>query len=307
MNQQDPFGEKRLCLKANLHMHTTGSDGKFTAQEITDLYANHDYDVLAFTDHRVAAQLDDVNPRDMVFIPGMEIHPAGPRNIMLHFVALDLPSDFVNPDGLSWRQCLDAVQAVGGKAILAHPHWCGLNTAEIHELLETGSFLGMEVYNTSTRYIGKQFNMCLWDNVLDLGIKIPAVAVDDTHNPQDLFYGWTMICARERTRSSVMEALSEGHFYSSMGPVFHKIEFKERCLSVECSPVEELIFVMNKSAGCCGHICDIDACVRDGKYIPGVQKTVTSFSAEIPDGVKYVRCQIKDGAGKYAWTNPFYL
>lgn len=39
--------------KANLHCHTTLSDGKLTPEEIKEAYKSRGYQVVAFTDHRV--------------------------------------------------------------------------------------------------------------------------------------------------------------------------------------------------------------------------------------------------------------
>ena len=40
-------------FKANLHCHTTISDGSMTPEEIKEAYTSHGYSVVAFTDHDV--------------------------------------------------------------------------------------------------------------------------------------------------------------------------------------------------------------------------------------------------------------
>lgn len=37
--------------KANLHCHTTLSDGKMTAEEVKEYYLKNGYNIVAFTDH----------------------------------------------------------------------------------------------------------------------------------------------------------------------------------------------------------------------------------------------------------------
>ena len=37
--------------KANLHCHSTVSDGKLTPAELKDAYKNHGYSILCITDH----------------------------------------------------------------------------------------------------------------------------------------------------------------------------------------------------------------------------------------------------------------
>ena len=39
--------------KANLHCHTTVSDGKRTPEEIKELYMRNGYSIVAYTDHEV--------------------------------------------------------------------------------------------------------------------------------------------------------------------------------------------------------------------------------------------------------------
>ena len=47
------IGNKGNFYKANLHTHTTVSDGRFTPEEIKNLYLEKGYSVVAFTDHNV--------------------------------------------------------------------------------------------------------------------------------------------------------------------------------------------------------------------------------------------------------------
>ena len=88
------YGETRLALKANLHSHTTNSDGKIAPQDLIRMYAEQNYQVLALTDHR---QIHDPSPYDncgMILIPGGELHPDNPGHMRWHIVALNCPLDF---------------------------------------------------------------------------------------------------------------------------------------------------------------------------------------------------------------------
>ena len=59
--------------------------------------------------------------------------------------------------------------------------------------------------------------MQVWDELSDAGIVLPAVAVDDTHRPRDLFKGWTMIAAKDASPASLLKALKRGEFYATQG------------------------------------------------------------------------------------------
>jgi len=46
--------------KANMHTHTTISDGKFTPEEIKQLYMEKGYSIVAYTDHEVMMSNNDL-------------------------------------------------------------------------------------------------------------------------------------------------------------------------------------------------------------------------------------------------------
>ncbi len=301
----DFFGEELNSYKANLHTHSTTSDGSYPIQEVVNLYRAEGYDILAATDHRITNKVSEIDAGGLLLISGMEIHPVGPRGILLHLVALNVPEDFENPSDLPYQEAIDRVIEAGGKCILAHPYWSGFNSNDIMQLK---NLIAIEVYNTSTRYIGKAYNMAIWDNILQLGYQLPAIAVDDTHRTPDFFRGWTMICARENTAAAIMEALQKGSFYASQGPVIRRIDFKDHIFSIECSPCQELIVMGDCSFGQCGIVPDFET-ADIKKLKKGEAKEMASYTVEIPDnaGLTYIRCQLKDRAGNYAWSAPINL
>ncbi len=299
----DFFGAELNTYKANFHMHSTVSDGKFSLPELVNLYREKGYDILAATDHYIANRVSGIDSGDLLLMSGMEFHPIGPRGLRLHFVALNVPEDFEDPSGLAYQKGIERVRKAGGGCILAHPYWSGFNCVDI---MKIKNLIAIEVFNTDTRYIGKAYNMQVWDNILQLGYHLPAVAVDDTHNPRDFFGGWTMICAREKTPEAVMDALKNGSFYASQGPVFHKISFENNIFSVECSPCEELIVMGNCSFGRCGNMPGFEAATLEKI---NESKEITFYETEIPDveDLTYLRCQIKDKNGRYAWSSPITI
>ena len=65
-------GEKTY-YKANLHCHSTFSDGTKTPQEIKDFYMAHGYSVVAYTDHNVYICHDELTDENFVTMHGVEI------------------------------------------------------------------------------------------------------------------------------------------------------------------------------------------------------------------------------------------
>lgn len=296
------YGKKLDCFRANLHMHSTTSDGQLTLPEVCRIYADEGYDVLAATDHRAANRVSDVDTGDLLLISGMEIHPKGPRGITLHLVALNVPEDFQDPSSLPFQDAIEAVRAAGGECILAHPYWSGLNAVEI---MEFKNLIGIEVYNTSARYIGKAYNMQVWDDLLARGYVLPAVAVDDIHRLRDLFRGWTMIGAEAKTPAAIMAALKSGSYYATQGPEFHRLAFENRRFSVACSPCTEIMIMGDNSFGKCGVVPAFDPASPAQAKHPDVEER-TFFEADIPagSGITYIRCQIADRKGRMAWSAP---
>ena len=70
--------ESGRFYKANLHTHTTVSDGCKTPEEIKEIYKAHGYSVVAFTDHDVMIEHSDLNDEDFLAITSHEVETNGP-------------------------------------------------------------------------------------------------------------------------------------------------------------------------------------------------------------------------------------
>ena len=60
--------------KANLHSHSTVSDGKKTPEELKEMYKRHGYSILAITDHEVPCNHSDLNDSEFLTITGYEAY-----------------------------------------------------------------------------------------------------------------------------------------------------------------------------------------------------------------------------------------
>ena len=287
------FGKELPVFKANLHTHTNLSDGGYTAEEIIDLYSGNGYDVLAFTDHRKPNKVSSFDGKGMTLISGIELHPDGPRGIKWHLLGLNVPEDLPG----EYNTADDAVTAVlvaGGIVFCAHPHWCGLTSQDV---LRLHGLSGIEVYNTSCRFIGKDYNDQCWDELTGAGFIHGALAVDDTHSSCHLFGGWTMIAAEDKSVPSIMNALAQGNYYATQGPEFYSLELEGRVFKAEFSEAVEVNLIGINSTGVCITAPDYP------NY--GDNITLTSFERELPPHIKgVVRCRIRNKEGKYAWTPP---
>ena len=298
IQQADSKAEELTVLKANLHTHTTNSDGTFSPSEVIGFYADAGYDVLAFTDHRTTNRVSEYDAEGMTLLSGIELHPAGPRGIPWHILAIGIPENFSCTHPESGQQAVDAVRQAGGVAFAAHPYWCGFTAAEVMTL---NGIAGIEVYNTSTRYIGKEYNMTIWDETLDAGRNYTALAVDDVHGKRDLFRGWTMICAKSRQCRDILDALGNGSFYATQGPEFHRISFHDGIFEAEFTPCAAAVLVGRQSSGYCAAIEAPDG--------PGTWREVSQMRIDLRQAQpgSYFRCQLRDASGRMAWSNPFRI
>ena len=286
----NPFDSPGQWLKANLHTHTTTSDGDMPAAERCRQYREHGYQVLALTDHDQTNDLSGLSTDEFLVISGFETHPPSSDMGHYHFVCLDLPRGFHFVGEPDAQGRIDAVKAAGGEVIIGHPYWCGMNVS--HLLPLQGAF-AMEVYNATCAKSGKGYSSVHWDDLLDAGRILPAVAVDDVHHGRDIFMGWTMIKARELTVPAVMDALRTGCYYSSCGPVIEDARIEDGKLRVRCSPAMEIHFLAQRSWG--------ETFYADGGEL------LTSAECPVDPSWNYVRVEVIDSQLNHAWTNPFIL
>lgn len=297
------FGRELNVYKANLHTHSTVSDGKYTPQEVIEHYAAQGYDVLAFTDHRKTNPVSTYDGKGMTLLSGIELHPhiMEPREIHWHLLSLGVPEDFPYGDDSNFKtaqEAVDAVNAAGGMVFCAHPYWCGLTSLDVKNNLK--NILGIEVFNSSCRYIGREFNMQSWDELLEAGCRYNALAVDDVHSQSDLFGGYTCILAENKEPQSLLNAIRKGDFYASMGPEFKKITFENGILEAEFSPCVKVNVLANASSGYCAS--------WDNYLHPENPEEYTSLKKDFSQWKNcYIRIQIQDKNGKYAWSNPIWL
>ena len=296
----DFYGKNLSAYKANLHTHSTISDGRYTPQEMIRFYSEKGYYVIALTDHRKYNHLESLDSCGMTLLSGIELHPEGPRNTCWHLLCLGVPENSVPGDttGTPVQAVIDRVKAAGGIVFAAHPYWCGYQHDNVTSLK---GLSGTEVWNTSCRYIGKAYNMQIWDDMLMHGSRYTALAVDDAHSDMDMFMGWTTICAPDPSPESLLKALENGNFYSSTGPEFSRLSWKNNILEAEFSPCCEVTVLSSAYFG-----WSIRREEEEGALATGLKLDLSGKTELFPQ-YRYLRIQLRDRSGKYAWSMPIYL
>jgi len=215
----------RKPLLAELHAHTTWSDGILTPGELVDLYGRAGFDVLAITDHVVRsevgchvraetfrdylAQIDAEAERartqhGMLVLPGVEltVENSDPRRAG-HAVAVGL-REFVSVDG-GLEAALGDARAAGAALIAVHPYsleaasasirgtaWFADNPERAAEVVDR-----FELFNREEGF----------DWVAQRRLRF--VATGDFHVPEHLF-SWKTLLACDRDERAVIEKLRSG-------------------------------------------------------------------------------------------------
>ncbi len=286
----NPFEARGEWLKGNLHTHTTLSDGRLTPQERVEAYRARGYGFLALTDHERLADIESLKADGLIVIRGIEFGSPNPiGGEPYHLVGLDVPAGFEPPATRHIQTLVDAINAAGGKAILAHPYWCGQS---INDLELVQDYLGVEVYNaTCHRGIGKGTSAVQWDDLLSQRKAVVGIAVDDAHHAtRDAYQGWVVARCAERSKAAVMEALVRGRFYSTCGPTIESIRVEDRRVTARTSPVASISLVCNGAQG--GHVYREDG------------EPITEAEFRLNGSEIFARIECTDAAGRTAWSNP---
>ena len=141
--------------KADLHMHSTYSDGSGTIRQILEhVQKNTDLDVIALTDHDVidgslrARDLWEAGSYRFDFVVGEEVS-TNEGHLLGLYIEKKIPS------GLSMERSIDLIHEQGGLAIVAHPlhrlfrHSCQREVLDrIHQSADVW-LDGIETWNAS--------------------------------------------------------------------------------------------------------------------------------------------------------------
>lgn len=316
------FWEDGTFYRANLHSHTTRSDGSLEPSELFASYRDAGYDILAMTDHEEAYDNTALSTPDLLVLRGFEMSfaPAGrssPTRATCHITFIAKTPDvtqnaetpaFLPPkegkrygyvrtfsaDGIN--DVLSYASAAGYFPILSHPFWSLQKPEEFSRLDGLG---GVEVYNHLCALAGsRDCTSEALEAFLARG-KFPLpIAADDCHgglpagdDACDRFGGFEMICAPALSYEAVIEALEAGQAYASTGPLISRLGCEDGQLLFVCSGAREVRLLSDTRP------------VNARLYDPAGEITYGSFA--IPAEARWVRLEITDTGGRTAWTRAY--
>lgn len=321
--------------KANLHSHSTISDGNLTPEEMKQAYRDHGYSILSITDHEVPFDHSDMNEKDFLMLTGYEAYIRIPHSgksnpykpeIHINLFAKDPHNvKYINFNESYCKyikdpEILDSFQKVGSEepreytveyinsfvqTAKENGYLCTYNHAvwslEDHERISAyEGFFSMEMCNYSSYVMNAmEYNGALYDRLLREGKRLFCHSADDNHNgapfdsPKcDSFGGFTMVLANDLSYPSVIDALENGDFYSSMGPQILELSFDGAKAHIETENVKQIIMF------CGGKKTYFEIGTKD--------EPVSSADFEIPEKAPYVRFSVIDFEGKHADTRAYF-
>ena len=299
------FKNDRNIYKANLHCHTTVSDGFWTPEQTKEMYKARGYSVVAFTDHDILKNHSYLNDDEFLALNACEFEviqdlhgePYEKKKVY-HFNLYSSDPDITQTPQLM-HMGYDDIDAIneyikekteeGFLVCYNHPFW-SLQTYEDYSKLK-GCF-AVEIYNhcseVSDGYYG--YNPQVYDEMLRCHNKIYCLSTDDNHTCEDAFGGFVMINSKSLKYSDVIDSLKCGDFYSSQGPEIYEISIQDNNLSIRCSDVCLIVVYTD------GRICYVKkgASLNEAKF-------------KLIGNEKYIRVMCRDTGHKDANSNAYWF
>ncbi|MBQ8879247.1 MAG: PHP domain-containing protein [Clostridia bacterium] len=216
------FGKYKNCYKANLHCHSTCSDGTKTPEELKEAYKSRGYSVIAYTDHEHIIAHPELCDSDFVAISACELaikefpeestlvnKTMKVTHINLYAKEIDntvtpcystvqdhfkreMLQHLIRKDGEYSRkyspECInEMIRIAHSRGFLVsynHANW-SLETAE--DYLKYDGFDFVEIYNHGCVVDGYQDDEHVYSDMLMQGKRVMPTATDDNHNRRDIF------------------------------------------------------------------------------------------------------------------------
>ncbi|NIA07666.1 MAG: hypothetical protein GWP14_08555 [Actinobacteria bacterium] len=288
----NPFELPGKWYKANLHTHTTTSDGQFSVTERVRQYREGGYGVLAITDHVQINDVRGLSDKKLLVISGAEFQAICPKTTtQYHIVALNLNHGFKFDSLNDVGHCISQVKKAGGESILAHPYWSSLAGEDFRHLK---GLAAVEIYNSTCDMTGRPNSENEWAYCLDHGQILPMVGNDDAHfdEGEDTMACWTWFKMPSLNVKNLLRALRSGGCYVSCGPKVHDFRITRGKIRLRCTAAVKIYFVGGPGQG--------------DRRRAKESKSINTFSVAVPDW-PYVRAVIVDERGRKAWTQPIIL
>lgn len=335
--------EKGSFYKANLHVHTTISDGSLTPEEIKEVYKAKGYSVVAYTDHEAMVPHPELNDDAFLAITSVELatnaemthgaynfretchmnlYAKDPNKTSCEVFSMSRlwPDHAINylteemkstdykrtftPE--SMNEVIAEAKKHGFIVSYNHPVW-SLNHYPFYSKLK--GLWGVEVYNTGCVRSGYPDTVQPLDDLLALGERVFPLATDDAHGSRkdfwDYFGGWVMIKADKLDYSAIMDALENGNFYASTGPEIKELYIEDGIVTVKTSSAASIDLTTERRVS-------KRVYSTDGELYTEATFDIRSYISDsakkrVSDPPAYFRLTVTDEKGNKAYSKPFFV
>ncbi len=316
--------------KANMHCHTTCSDGKMTPEQVKARYREHGYAIVAFTDHEHIIDQSHLTDDNFLAITACELgikehethstsvdrtmkvchlnlYAKDPHNndtpcyssVYDHYRFDEIRDRIHHSDGEYQRQYSpeginEMIRIANEKGFLVsynHPRWSLESAADY---LQYRGLWAMEIYNYGSVCMGiPEYNAHAYDDFLRAGYRLACIAGDDNHRVDDTLHGFTVINAETLDYAAVMTALEQHRFYASNGPAIHEL-YRDGD-----------IVTMTFSGGCEALMFTAGRRVERHEIENRDEIHTVQFTLKASD--RYVRFEVRNTDGGFANTCAYFL
>jgi len=326
--------------KANLHMHTTESDGRMTPEETKAYYKDHGYSIVAFTDHDIIAPHHYLNDENFLTITSMETYfnTSLFRKIDYDFVQtyhlsffakdpdnFECPAfseryiershslKFVKDESKKYDYDREYTQEFINKLIKEcnekgflvsynHPMWSLQNFRDYCDL---EGLWGVEVSNTAGAVACMPDNEQAFIDFLRDGKQVFPICADDAHSTASACGGWVMVKADKLEYKTVMTALEKGDFYSSTGPSIDELSYEDGKLYVKCSNVRKIYVNTERRTGWVKNMDDSP--ITEAEFNISNYLNITKQEKDRLPWKPFIRLTVVDEKGNRAYTRAYFL
>ena len=327
------ISSEKNFYKANLHNHSTATDGRLTPEEIKTEYMAHGYSIVAFTDHEVVVPHPELRDDDFLPITSYELAVSSKwhtfvkcyhLNVYMPDPDRDVTGTFCLPrvkpqwlhqvnDGMKEKgvesrpyskECaqnmIDIANSEGCLVSYNHPVWSNQNYVDYSGLK---GIWGVEWHNNECTRMGYYDTVQPIDDLLNEGERVFPLATDDCHSRASYGGGWISVKARSLDYGTVFAALRKGDFYSSNGPAIKSLWYEDGKVTIKTSAARQIILHTGQ---------------RISKAVNAADKLVTEGTFDLtpvfdsvvnaPEGRDvWWRIEVIDKAGKRAMTRAYFL
>ena len=322
--------------KANLHTHTTVSDGVLTPLEVKKAYMEQGYSVVAYTDHEIMVPHTDLTDENFVALTATEISINEKRDCdfihsktyHLNFYSKDpnkstyssfdktvlwLKSAYELADEKQWDAQYDRVYSIecinemikmanaeGCFVSLNHPVW---SLQDYSDYINLKGLWGVEWHNTGCNNIGYFDSIKPIDDLLRVGENVLPLATDDSHKMADCFGGFVMVKAMELKYDMIYDALKKGDFYSTQGPLIEELYIEDGIINIKTSKVKKIIITADKRYS-------YPFVAKEDEFLTNTSLDVNWYFEHCDENIikhQYLRITLIDEEGLIAHTRAYYL